>query len=252
MNIASDQDPITVTQLYDVLLLPSLLSSSHPLQLKDEGFPENSLKFGSLTMESDRYITICSKPSTPSSSSETVLINLLTNEKQRMPSRIQIEAALVHPSEPFIATRCKSLDMLSSHLIVNPFPVESHLQILSLTDYSLVKSITLPEPVFYWRWISDDELGIVTTSTVYHWGLHGQDPPLSLIFTSHRFRSSKKEIFKIVRVLSGECADYQLSSVPWWLVVSLDWFDLFPWPNRAKWSIADVLLEERGLPKCSW
>ena len=143
-----------------------------------------------------------------------------------------------------------SLHVISSLAI--PFPVESHLEILSLTDYSLVKSITLPEPVFYWRWISDDELGIVTTSTVYHWSLHGKDSRPSLIFTSHRFRSSKKEIFKIVRVISGECADYQLSSVSWWLVVSLDWFDLFPWPNRAKWSTADVLLEERGLPKCSW
>jgi hypothetical protein len=85
--------------------------------LKEEGFPENSLKFGSLTMESDSYIAICSKPAISSSSPETVLINLRTNEKQRIPTRLKIDAALVHPTEPFIAIRCKSSDLFQSVLI---------------------------------------------------------------------------------------------------------------------------------------
>lgn len=38
---------------------------------------------------------------------------------------------------------------------------------------SVIKSISLPEPVYFWRWISDNELGIVSTTTVYHWNVSG-------------------------------------------------------------------------------
>jgi hypothetical protein len=52
-------------------------------------------------MESDRYITICSKTSL---SSETVLIDIFNKTTRQIPIT-KIDAALTHPTEPFIAIR---------------------------------------------------------------------------------------------------------------------------------------------------
>jgi hypothetical protein len=52
-------------------------------------------------MESDRYITICSK--TPVSS-DTVLIDVRNKTTRHIPIA-KIDAALTHPTEPFIAIR---------------------------------------------------------------------------------------------------------------------------------------------------
>lgn len=94
--------------------------------MRDDGYSENSLKFGSLTMESDRYITICSKQATksanlsPGQHSKTstpplpsppnngvVLIDIQHHQTMQIPI-LQVDAALTHPHEQLIAIRCIS------------------------------------------------------------------------------------------------------------------------------------------------
>ena len=43
------------------------------------------------------------------------------------------------------------------------------LQIFDLAEKAKLKSNTMNEDVVFWKWISEDSLGLVTDTSVYHW-----------------------------------------------------------------------------------
>lgn len=56
------------------------------------------------------------------------------------------------------------------------------LQIFDLEQKKKLKSCTMNEDVNFWKWISDSTLGLVTTTSVYHWDVYdaGQDAPVKV------------------------------------------------------------------------
>lgn len=56
------------------------------------------------------------------------------------------------------------------------------LQIFDLDQKKKLKSCTMNEDVQFWKWISDSTLGLVTTTSVYHWDVNdaGQDAPVKV------------------------------------------------------------------------
>jgi hypothetical protein len=100
--------------------------------------------------------------------------------------------------------------------------VDCNLQLYSLDDFASIKSITLPEPIFYWRWVTDEELGIVTTSTVYHWTIHGE--LFSCSSCSHPVKDADPPRKKFLRSFessfeSAQIINYQVSPGGLWCLL---------------------------------
>lgn len=60
------------------------------------------------------------------------------------------------------------------------------LQVFDLAAKAKLKSTTMNEDVEYWKWISEDTLGLVTDSSVYHWDINdaSQAAPVK-VFARH-------------------------------------------------------------------
>lgn len=56
------------------------------------------------------------------------------------------------------------------------------LQIFDLEQKKKLKSCTMNEDVQFWKWVSVSTLGLVTTSSVYHWDVYeaGQEAPVKM------------------------------------------------------------------------
>lgn len=60
------------------------------------------------------------------------------------------------------------------------------LQVFDLEAKAKLKSTTMNEDVEYWKWVSENTLGLVTDSSVYHWDINdpAQAAPVK-IFARH-------------------------------------------------------------------
>lgn len=59
------------------------------------------------------------------------------------------------------------------------------LQIFNLDQKAKMKSHNMTEPVVFWKWTSDSNLALVTSTSVYHWALDGQSAPVK-VFDRHQ------------------------------------------------------------------
>lgn len=96
---------------------------------------------------------------------EVVIIELKNgNNVTRRP--IKADSAIMHWNRQVIALKAQSRT----------------LQIFDLEQKKKLKSCTMNEDVQFWKWISENELGLVTTSSVYHWNVYdaSQDAPVKM------------------------------------------------------------------------
>jgi clathrin heavy chain len=124
-------------------------------QLQQLGVPEASIKLGLTTMESDRWI-ICVEPS------QVTMIDL-QNGAQVTRRPMQAEAAIMNPGQNVLALRSGTT-----------------LQMFNLDAKQKLKSHVVPEPVLFWKWTSTTNLALVTGTSVFHWSITGQDPPVKI------------------------------------------------------------------------
>ena len=54
------------------------------------------------------------------------------------------------------------------------------LQIFNIEMKSKMKAHTMAEEVQFWKWINVNTIGMVTDSTVYHWGMEGDSQPVKM------------------------------------------------------------------------
>jgi hypothetical protein len=54
-----------------------------------------------------------------------------------------------------------------------PRAAQNYLQIFNLEMKSKMKSVQMPEPVVYWKWISAATVALVTGTGVFHWSMEG-------------------------------------------------------------------------------
>ena len=113
------------------------------------GVSPQSLTFNTATLSSHLHVAV-REPS------GTLLILDTRNPTRPLRRPSKAEAALVHPTLRLIALR--------NGLIV---------KVIDIDKQQLVAQITLAESVAFWKWISDDCLGIVTPTAVYHWRIKG-------------------------------------------------------------------------------
>ncbi|KAF4446349.1 clathrin heavy chain [Fusarium austroafricanum] len=160
------------------------------VQLANVGVDTQSIGFNSCTLESDAYVCVREKKS-EAAQPEVVIIELKNgNNVTRRP--IKADSAIMHWNRQVIALKAQSRT----------------LQIFDLEQKKKLKSCTMNEDVQFWKWISENELGLVTTSSVYHWNVYdaGQDAPV--------------KVFERNANLNGcQIINYRVNSEGKWMVV---------------------------------
>ncbi|KAK6458196.1 uncharacterized protein RJT20DRAFT_126152 [Scheffersomyces xylosifermentans] len=118
-------------------------------QLTSLGISPSSLDSKSTTLESDHYV--CVRESGPSGN--TVAIVDLKNNNEITRKNMTADNAIMHPSQFVISLRANG----------------TTLQIFNLGSKERLKAFTLDEPVVFWKWLSEEHLGLVTGSSIYFW-----------------------------------------------------------------------------------
>ncbi|CAG7562876.1 unnamed protein product [Fusarium equiseti] len=160
------------------------------VQLANVGVDTQSIGFNSCTLESDSYVCVREQKS-EADKPDVVIIELKNgNNVTRRP--IKADSAIMHWNRQVIALKAQSRT----------------LQIFDLEQKKKLKSCTMNEDVQFWKWISENEIGLVTTSSVYHWNVYdaGQDAPV--------------KVFERNANLNGcQIINYRVNSDGKWMVV---------------------------------
>jgi len=142
----AQQNPITFIEVLNLV--------NPPLSV-----PAANVKFGTCSMESDKFITVCE---TVGDAQQIAIVdmsagNALTRQK------ISAEAAIMNPVSKIIALKAGQT-----------------LQIFNLDLRVKMKSFSMPAPVTFWRWISNSMIALVTASSVFHWSIEGESAPVKV------------------------------------------------------------------------
>jgi clathrin heavy chain len=137
---------------------------SELLNLPACGVAAESIKFGTTSMESDKFITVCDNSTgTP----QIVIVDMAHgNAVKKRP--IKAEAAIMNPLSEVLALRSGTT-----------------LQIFNLELQARMKSCTMEETVVFWRWTAPNNIALVTATAVFHWSIEGDTPPQKL-FDRHQ------------------------------------------------------------------
>ncbi|SPN96592.1 probable clathrin heavy chain [Cephalotrichum gorgonifer] len=139
---------------------------SELVQLSSLGIDSAAIGFNSCTLESDSFVCVQEKKN---GQPEVVIIDLKNgNNVQRRP--IKADSAIMHWTRQIIALKAQSRT----------------LQVFDLAAKAKLKSTTMNEDVEYWKWVSENTLGLVTPSSVYHWDINdaAQATPVK-VFARH-------------------------------------------------------------------
>jgi len=172
------------------------------LNLTAVGVASESIKFGSCSMESDKFITICD-----SSSGSPQIIIVDTSQSNAVKKRpIKAEAAIMNPRTEVLAlrsgttlqifnlelqvsrpTRCRHLCCYCrSATSVAPMSVTPAFFTPSLRlPQARMKSTTMTEAVVFWRWTSVNNIVLVTATAVFNWSIEGESAPTK-VFDRHQ------------------------------------------------------------------
>jgi clathrin heavy chain len=115
------------------------------------GINPQSLEFRSTTLESDRYVTVREQVN----GANTVAIVDLANGNTVTRKNMSADNAILHPSQFIISLRANG----------------TTIQIFNLGTKEKLKSFNMSEPVIFWKWLNDEQLGLVTASAVYTWNV---------------------------------------------------------------------------------
>lgn len=145
------------------------------LNLGSMGVSPDSIKFGTTTMQSDKFICVCEGGDANGGQSSVSIVELQNNNNvQKRP--IHAEAAIMNPVSKVIALRS-----------------QNQLQIFNMELRAKMKAHQMKETIVFWRWVNVNTIGLVTTSAIYHWSLEGDSPPQK-IFDRHASLSSGTQI----------------------------------------------------------
>ena len=133
------------------------------VQLQELGIAAESISFANVTLESEKYV--CVRESGESGNSVAIVdLNNIHNMVRRPMSA---DSAIMNPEKNILALK-----------------LQRQLQVFNLETKAKLKSHMSPQDVIYWRWISATVLGIVTTSSVYHWSIEDDAAPQK-VFDRH-------------------------------------------------------------------
>eukprot|EP01134_Creolimax_fragrantissima_P001261 CFRG1261T1 len=133
------------------------------LNLQNVGINAGNIGFTTLTMESDKFITIREKVG----EQQQVVIVDMSNPNNPVRRPIGADSAIMHPTSKVIALKAGRT-----------------LQIFNLELKSKMKSHLMDQDVVFWTWIDVKTVGLVTSTAVFHWDMDGDSQPAK-IFDRH-------------------------------------------------------------------
>ena len=163
-------------RLDEVLSLPSI------------GVTPNLLSFSTCTMESDSHI--CVRDTSSGGSGGSLVVIDMANPAQPIRRPISADSALMNPVSTIIALKAGN-----------------QLQLFDFAAKSKLKSVVMPDPVEFLKWISERTLGIVTGNAVYHWRADDSTSEPVKMFDRHASLSNSQII------------NYRADAAEEWLVV---------------------------------
>jgi clathrin heavy chain len=148
------QLPVTMTPIID---------------LAGQGINANAFRFGNLTMESDKYISV--KDTAPDNSSQVVVVDMHNgNAINKRP--MKADATLMNPRDNIMALK-GSTEGQPGHFV----------QVFNLDSKEKLGVYQAPEPIMFWRWLTPRVLALVCEKDVYHWNLEVANSVPEKIFT---------------------------------------------------------------------
>ncbi|ODV87673.1 hypothetical protein CANARDRAFT_4993 [[Candida] arabinofermentans NRRL YB-2248] len=120
-------------------------------QLTSLGINPQAFNVMSTTLESDHYV--CCRET--SDSGNTVAIVDIKNNNQLTRKTMSADSVIMHPNQNVIALRANG----------------TTLQVFNLGTKQRLKSNTSNEPVVFWKWLDDQNIGLVTASSMYTWNV---------------------------------------------------------------------------------
>lgn len=147
----SDAPPI---ELVDVCQLASL------------GINPQSFNFLSTTLESDHYV--CCRE-TSDAGNAAVIVDLKNNNQVTKKS-MSADSVIMHPNSMVISLRAN----------------DKTIQIFNMETKQRLKSNEMNERIVFWKWLSDQVLGLVTLNSIYTWNVFdGTDAGPILLTSRH-------------------------------------------------------------------
>ncbi|KCV69120.1 clathrin heavy chain [Fonticula alba] len=118
----------------------------------------NSIGFGNLTFESDKYILVREQ------NGDAVNLAIVDMANPTQPSRrpMRADSTIMNPAGSIIAVRDSD-----------------QIQLLNIEKRARLKNSTLAGIVF-WKWVDASTIGIVTQDAVYHWSVEGTSAPVKM------------------------------------------------------------------------
>lgn len=119
------------------------------VDLTSIGINPQFLDFRSTTFESDHFVTV--RESSADGSTNSVAIVNLAKNNEIIRKNMGGDSAIMHPEQMVISVRANG----------------TIVQIFNLETKTKLKSFTLDEPVIFWKWLSNDVLGLVSARNIY-------------------------------------------------------------------------------------
>ncbi|CAK0821327.1 unnamed protein product [Prorocentrum cordatum] len=127
------------------------------IDLAAQGINAQAFRFGNLTMESDKYISV--KDTAPDGTSQVVTVDMHSNNAvSKRP--MKAEATLMNPTDNFIALK-GSAEGTPGHFV----------QVFNLDSKEKLGVYQSSEAIVFWKWITNRKLALVCAVDVYHWDL---------------------------------------------------------------------------------
>ena len=105
------------------------------------------------TLESDNFVCVRQKLNEEEKPQVIIVKLKQNNEVTKRP--INADSAIMHWSREIIALKAQSRTV----------------QIFDLAGKAKLKSAVMNEDVVFWKWFSENSLGLVTETSVYHWNV---------------------------------------------------------------------------------
>ncbi len=128
-------------------------------QLPSIGVGQEFISFKNTTMESDKYICI-----RETGAQNTVVIVDMATPSSPARRPITADSALMCPDKKVIALKATT-----------PGTPGDALQVFNLDTKAKLKAYQMPESVEFWKWITPTALGLITSTSVYHWDVEVRD-----------------------------------------------------------------------------
>jgi len=126
------------------------------------GCDPGHFKFGVLTFESDKYITI--KEPTNDGSGNLITVEPTNNFKfNKRPNKA--ESAMMHPTQNIIALKART----------EPGADKFVIQVWSMEPQKKLKDLNVNESINHWTWLNNNKLGIVTANAAYSINIYNEN-----------------------------------------------------------------------------